>query len=356
MGIGINGLGRIGRLVLRRLLSNKSKHTDVRVINSPYPPETVAHLLKYDSIHGRYDADISVSGGRLIVNGSEIAVICERDPRHIPWAALGAAIVIEATGKFSDRAGAVQHLGAGADKVIVTAPGKLLDFTAVMGVNDDQYDPARHHLISTASCTTNCVAPVLHAIDQAFGVVDGWITSVHAFTSDQRHLDNPHRDLRRARACTQSIIPTTTGIGQALADVLPHLAPSISGLSLRVPVSDVSLADMTLTLRLPVDADCVMQALRSAAGDGYIAVSDEPLVSSDYIGDSRSAVVDGLSLACSGERLKLLAWYDNEWGYSCRVAEMAERVSAAHGGRITLSTAQAAAIPAQFAAKEGERA
>jgi len=328
VGIGINGLGRIGRLVLRAMLeAPASERTTIRAVNATVPAETIAHLLKYDSVHGRFRGDVRTDAGDLIVNGRRIAVTVERDPSRLRWAERGVDLVIDASGQFNYRAGAELHRKAGARKVIVTAPGKEMDVTIVRGVNEERYDPETHHLLSAASCTTNCVAPILHRLDRAFGVESGWVTAVHAYTNDQKHLDNPHADLRRARACTQSIVPTTTGIGKALKDVLPHLADRIQGLSLRVPVPDVSLADMTLTLRRDVRDTDVREALAPAGGAGVVHWTDEPLVSVDFIGNPYSATVDGRSLAANGRQLKLLAWYDNEWGYACRVAETAELVA-----------------------------
>jgi glyceraldehyde 3-phosphate dehydrogenase len=326
VGFGINGLGRIGRLVLRKLLDQGDFTTPHRVkaINSLYPVETIAHLLRYDTIHGKYEAEISIENEKLNINGQVIIVTCEREPQRIPWRSLGVNIVIEATGKFNHREGASLHYSSGAEKVIVTAPGKNLDFTVVMGVNDQNYQPDRHHLISTASCTTNCVTPILDILDRSYGIVDGWISSIHAYTNDQNHLDNPHKDLRRARSCTQSIIPTTTGVGKALIDVLPHLSDSIRGISLRVPVNDVSLADMTLTMRrTPTIAEVKKVFMSSGIMNRYIAYTEEPLVSTDFIGNDKSAIIDGLSLECFGNQVKVLAWYDNEWGYACRVVDMA---------------------------------
>lgn len=331
VGIGINGLGRIGRLVLRRMLDpdqrNSPESVQIKAINSVYPAKTIAHLLKYDSIHGKYRADIRAEAQTIIINGQQINVSYERDPARIPWKSGGVQVVVDASGKFNDREGALQHIQSGAGKVIVTAPGKGMDFTAVIGVNDNDYQPERHHLISTASCTTNCVAPVLHILDQRFGICGGWVTSVHAYTNDQNHLDNPHADLRRARSCTESIVPTTTGIGNALGDVLPHLSDCINGLSLRVPVRDVSLADMTLTLKRPASKEEIKHAfITSSLMNRYIDFIEEPLVSVDFIGSSHSAIIDGLSLSCSGNQVKVLAWYDNEWGYACRVADMVRLV------------------------------
>ncbi len=263
--IGISGMGRIGRLLVRHAFESDKRGLGVRAVNSVYPAETIAHLLKYDTVHGTWKADIRVDGGDLVINGARIRIVYERDPVAIPWKELGVELAVDATGKFNDREGASKHLQAGARKVIITAPGKRMDLTVVMGVNDDRYVPQQHHLISAASCTTNCVAPVLHVIDQSFGVKSAWMTTVHAFTGDQNHMDNPHKDLRRARACTQSIIPTSTGAGKALIDVLPHLAPYVNGISIRVPTPDVSLVDLTMQLKRQVDTAEAQAALLAAS-------------------------------------------------------------------------------------------
>jgi glyceraldehyde 3-phosphate dehydrogenase len=325
IGTGINGLGRIGRLLIRRAFDEGS--LDIRVVNASHPAPSIAHLLKYDSVHGRWDADIATNNGDLVINGKTVKVISERDPGLIRWGDMGVGLVLDATGKFTDREGASSHMKGGAERVIITSPGKDMDLTVVMGANDHLYEPSRHRIISAASCTTNCVAPVLRMLDELFGVRRAWITTVHAYTNDQNHLDNPHKDLRRARACTQSIVPTTTGVGKALSGVLPHLAPVVEGVSLRVPVPNVSLADMTVELGNAVHREAAAAALMEAAASGtysaYVHWSEEPLVSADYIGCDKSATIDGLSLAAAGNQLKLLAWYDNEWGYACRVIDAA---------------------------------
>ncbi|TMV51450.1 type I glyceraldehyde-3-phosphate dehydrogenase [Paenibacillus mesophilus] len=335
MGAGINGLGRIGRLLIRRAIDEGN--LDIRVVNASHPVESIAHLLKYDTVHGRWNADIATDNGNLIINGKTIKVIAERDPGSIPWKELGVDLVMDATGKFTDREGAAKHLKGGAERVVITAPGKNMDLTVVMGANDHLYDPDHHRIISAASCTTNCVAPVLRMLDEQFGVIRAWVTTVHAYTNDQNHLDNPHKDLRRARACGQSIVPTTTGIGKALSGVLPHLAPVVEGVSLRVPVPNVSLADITVELGDSVSREAAAAALKAAAASRpfapYVDWSEEPLVSADYIGCDKSATIDGLSLAAAGNQMKLLAWYDNEWGYACRVIDaalMTERCSRSH--------------------------
>ncbi|XEC95639.1 type I glyceraldehyde-3-phosphate dehydrogenase [Paenibacillus tarimensis] len=326
LGTGISGMGRIGRLLVRRMFAENEPAVKLSAINSIYPAETVAHLLRYDSVHGKWDADVKVDGGDLVINGHYIKVVCERDPRNIPWRELGVKLVLDSTGKFNNREGARQHFEAGASQVIITAPGKDMDITIVMGVNDRLFDPGLHKLLSTASCTTNCLSPVLAVLDQSLQIKRGWVTTVHAFTSDQNHLDNPHQDLRRARACTQSIVPTTTGAGKALKDVLPHLAPHIHGMSLRVPTQDVSVIDLTVTLSRETSGEEIKSIFRKAASGEfapYLAYSEEPLVSIDYTGSSKSAVIDGLSIMASGHEAKILAWYDNEWGYACRVVELA---------------------------------
>lgn len=329
VGIGINGMGRIGRLLVRRAFTEGD--LNIRAINVLHPADSIAHLLKYDSVHGRWDADIRTDNGSLVINGQTVRLISERDPLLIPWSEYGIDLVIDATGKFNDAAGASKHLAGGAQQVIVTAPGSGLDLTVVMGVNDRKYDPAHHKLISAASCTTNCVAPVLHIVHELFGVKRAWVTTVHAYTNDQNHLDNPHKDLRRARSCTQSIVPTTTGIGKALSGVLPHLAPVVEGVSLRIPVPNVSLCDITLDLSEEIRTESAFEKLREAcaspSNSRYVGWSEEPLVSSDYVGCDKSATIDGLSLSAAGRQLKLLAWYDNEWGYACRVMDAAKMVA-----------------------------
>jgi glyceraldehyde 3-phosphate dehydrogenase len=327
-GIGINGMGRIGRLLLRKAIS-EGNQIGIIAINIIHPLETIAHLLKYDSIHGIWDATIDFHNEHLIINGHTIKVFYEYRPDKIPWRRAGIHTVIDATGKFNDREGAQKHLKSGASTVIITAPGKQMDLTVVMGVNDHQYDPNKHVLLSSASCTTNCAVPVLNIIDQAFRVERGWMTTIHSFTNDQNHLDNPHKDLRRARGCTQSIVPTTTGIGKALKDVLPHLAHVIHGLSIRVPTPDVSLIDLTVQVERNVTKDEVKAEFCSAAEGkmaSIVGYTEEPLVSADFIGSSKSAVIDGLSLMVSQNQIKVLAWYDNEWAYTCRVMDLAQKV------------------------------
>lgn len=333
MRVGLSGTGRIGRLVLRKALTSSQQDFHIAVINSTCPIHVLAHLLKYDSVHGTWDAAIEVpSDNRLKINGQLIHVICEREPDLLPWRELGVEMVVDATGKFNHRHGAERHLFAGAKKVLITAPGTNMDLTMVMGVNEGKYDPLQHQLISAASCTTNCVAPILHLLDQAFQVKMGWMTTVHAFTNDQNHLDNPHKDLRRARSCTNAIIPTSTGVGKALVDVLPHLAEHMQGVSVRVPTQDVSLLDLQVVVGRRVHIEEVKLALKQAVAGPmgvFVDYNELPLVSADYIGNEKSAIIDGLTIMTKDDQIKLLAWYDNEWGYASRVVDAVAYISRA---------------------------
>lgn len=328
IGVGISGMGRIGRLLVRKMFAEKQSMIDLKAINCSYPIETIAHLLKYDTVHRRWDADITVSDGKLIINGNSIQIVSERDPSCLAWNRLGVDLAIDATGKFNYREGAGKHIEAGASRVLITAPGKQMDLTVVMGVNDHLYHPDQHKLVSAASCTTNCLSPLLYILDEAFGVQNGWMSTIHSYTSDQNHLDNPHKDLRRARSCTSSIVPTSTGVGKALVDVLPNLAPHIQGISLRVPTQDVSLVDLTVSVSRASSLEQVKTVLQSAAEttrlSPYVSYSDEPLVSADYIGCPKSAVIDGSSVMVMNNQIKVLAWYDNEWAYASRVVELAQ--------------------------------
>ncbi|WP_420826796.1 type I glyceraldehyde-3-phosphate dehydrogenase [Chengkuizengella sediminis] len=329
--IGINGMGRIGRLVLRKAFDSNLSLNDSRVIaiNSKYSIETVSHLIKYDTVHGKFNGSVEIEDGDLIINGFRVKVTYEMYPEDIPWEQLGVKVVIDSTGQFNNRESAQKHLQSGALTVINTAPAKDMDLTVVMGVNDHLFDPESHKLLSSASCTTNCVAPILDVLDKTFSIKNGWVTSVHSYTNDQKHLDNPHHDLRRARACTQSIIPTSTGVGKALKNVIPHLAPIIQGLSVRVPTPDVSLIDMTIQVHDDVTLEKVRKVFEGAARghlSPYLDYINDPLISSDFIGNEKSAVIDGLSLSVAEDQIKVLAWYDNEWGYSCRVVDLAHLV------------------------------
>ncbi|UFJ41547.1 glyceraldehyde-3-phosphate dehydrogenase [Brevibacillus humidisoli] len=339
--IGINGFGRIGRMVFRRAIQDPDM--EIVAINASYPPETLAHLIKYDTIHGRIPNTIEVGSNRIIVDGKPTIVLSNRDPLQLPWGDLGVEIVVEATGKFRDREGAGKHLASGAKKVVITAPGKDEDATIVMGVNEQIYDHANHHVLSNASCTTNCLAPVAKVLHEAFGIEYGLMTTVHSFTNDQLNLDNPHKDLRRARACGQSIIPTSTGAARAVGKVLPDLNGRLNGFALRVPTPNVSVVDLVANLQQEVTTETVNRTLREAsmgAMKGYIEYSEDPLVSSDYIGNEHSAIVDGLStLVMANRQVKVIAWYDNEWGYSCRVVELVRHVSEQKNNDARLATA-----------------
>lgn len=325
--IAINGFGRIGRMVFRNAMM---QGMNIKVINASYPAETLAHLIKYDTNHGKFDGNVIVEEGHLIVNGSKVILINERHPENLPWKQLGIDIVIEATGKFNHRDQAILHIKAGAKKVILTAPGKKEDLTVVMGVNENKYKSDQHSIISNASCTTNCLAPVVKVIDENFIVKNGLMTTIHAYTNDQRNIDNPHKDLRRARACGQSIIPTSTGAAKALELVLPQLKGKMHGMALRVPTPNVSLVDVVVDVEKSVSVDDVNLAFQQAAKGslkGILDYTNEPLVSIDFNTNPFSAIVDGLStIVMAGNKIKVLAWYDNEWGYSCRVTDLTKMV------------------------------
>jgi glyceraldehyde 3-phosphate dehydrogenase len=330
--VAINGFGRIGRNVLRAAIARRSDDLDFVAVNDLTDANTLAHLFKYDSVHGIFPGDVQAEEDALHVDGESIAVLSEREPANLPWEELGVEVVLEATGFFRTREAAAQHLEAGASKVIITAPAKAPDITIVLGVNGDAYDPAMHDVISNASCTTNCIAPVAKVLHDQFGFERGLMTTVHSYTNDQRILDLPHKDLRRARAAAMSIIPTTTGAAKATSLVLPELEGRLDGMSMRVPTPDVSIVDLVATVESKTSAREVNEAFRSrAAGElaGVLAYTDEPLVSTDYIGNPASAIVDGLSTAVLGDHMvKVIAWYDNEWGYSNRCLELASFVAA----------------------------
>jgi glyceraldehyde 3-phosphate dehydrogenase len=328
--VAINGFGRIGRNILRAA-KKYNADLDFVAVNDLTDNRTLAHLLRYDSVHGPYDGKVELTADGLSVDGDEIRVTSEKDPASLPWKDLGVDIVFEGTGRFTDRDAAAKHLDAGAKKVIITAPAKNEDITIVMGVNDDRYDAASHHVISNASCTTNCLAPVVKVLLDRFGFRRGLVTTVHAYTNDQNILDLPHKDLRRARAAAMSIIPTTTGAAKATALVLPQVKGRIDGMAMRVPTPDVSIVDLTAELEQSVTLDGVKDAFREAAAGelkGILDVSDEPLVSIDYVGNPHSSVIDLLSTFVIEERMvKVMAWYDNEWGYSVRCVDLAVRVA-----------------------------
>jgi glyceraldehyde 3-phosphate dehydrogenase len=328
--IGINGFGRIGRLVFRAITQHYAGKIEVVAINDLTDARTNAHLLKYDSTYGIYLGKVEATTDAIVVNGRKTKVLAERDPSKIPWRGLGADIVIESTGLFTDASKAAVHLQSGAKKVIISAPAKGEDITIVLGVNEDKYDPDKHHIISNASCTTNCIAPVVKVLHEKFGVVRGFMSTIHAYTNDQRLLDMFHQDLRRARAAALNIVPTTTGAARAVTLVIPELKGRLDGVAYRVPVPTVSLCDFVADLEKEVTADQVNGAFKSAAQgklDGILRYCDEPLVSSDFKGDPASSIFDALSTMCMGNMVKVLAWYDNEWGYSCRLADLALYIS-----------------------------
>ncbi|WP_249870899.1 glyceraldehyde-3-phosphate dehydrogenase [Oceanobacillus saliphilus] len=326
--VAITGFGRIGRMVFRQAI--KDNELEVVAINASYPPETLAHLIKYDSVHGIFDGEVKALQDGIEVDNKKVKLVNSREPQKLPWAALDIDIVIEATGKFKTKESAGLHLDAGAKKVVITAPGKQVDKTIVMGVNETAYIAAEDDVISNASCTTNCLAPIAKVLDDKFSIINGLMTTVHAFTNDQKNLDNPHKDLRRARGCTQSIIPTTTGAAKALSEVLPHLKGKLHGMSLRVPTPNVSLVDLVVDVESSVTVEEVNQAFKEAAENelkGIIDYSEEPLVSIDYTTSDFSAIVDGLSTIVMEEnKIKVIAWYDNEWGYSKRVLDLTKHV------------------------------
>ncbi|MEK9504343.1 type I glyceraldehyde-3-phosphate dehydrogenase [Gaopeijia maritima] len=328
--VAINGFGRIGRNVLRSAKQSGAEGLDFVAVNDLTDNATLAHLLQYDSVHGRYPGTVEVTDDGLRVDGDDLRVLSERDPSKLPWKELEVDIVIESTGIFTQRDKAAQHLEAGARKVIISAPAKQEDITIVLGVNEDRYDPAAHDVISNASCTTNCLAPVVKVLLDSFGFRHGFMTTVHSYTNDQRILDLPHKDLRRARAAAMSMIPTTTGAAKATSLVLPEVTGKLDGMAIRVPTPDVSLVDLVAELDTDVDADAVNDAFEAAsqgALQGILGFERTPLVSIDYTGNPHSSIVDAASTAVMEKRMvKVLSWYDNEWGYSSRVVDLARFV------------------------------
>ena len=323
--VGINGFGRIGRQSMKALLERYSREIEVVAVNDLTDTKTNAHLLKYDSTYGRFPGEVEATSDSLIVNGQAIKVISQRDPALIPWGDMGVELVIESTGLFTDADKAAAHIKGGAKKVIISAPAKGEDLTIVLGVNDNMYDPAKHNIISNASCTTNCLAPAAKVINDTFGIEKGLMNTIHSYTNDQRILDQVHKDLRRARSAAVNIIPTSTGAARALALVIPELKGRFDGMSLRVPTVTVSVVDFVATLRKETSKDEVNQAFKDAARGalkGILDYTDEPLVSTDFRGDSHSSIIDGLATMAMGNMVKVIAWYDNEWGYSCRVADL----------------------------------
>jgi glyceraldehyde 3-phosphate dehydrogenase len=322
--VGINGFGRIGRNILRAAMPHDE--IDIVAVNDLTDAATLAHLLKYDSILGNLKAEIRATGDRISVDGDEFQVLAQKDPAALPWKALGVDVVFEGTGRFTNRDDAAKHIQGGAKRVIITAPAKKPDVTVVMGVNHTQYDPAKHQIVSNASCTTNCLAPIAKVLHESFGIKQGWMTTVHSYTNDQQLLDLPHKDLRRARAAALSIIPTTTGAASAVGEVMPELKGRLDGISLRVPTPNVSVVDFAATLEKPATSDAVNAAFKAAsegALKGYLEYVTAPLVSIDFRGNPHSAMLDAAYTKVMGQDfVKVLAWYDNEWGYSSRCVDL----------------------------------
>lgn len=327
--IGINGFGRIGRNVLRAALGRKD--IEITAVNDLTDAVTLAHLLQFDSVHGRFPGTVEAKDNAIVVNGREILVLAEKDPAKLPWDKLGIEIVVESTGRFTNGERAADHLKGGAKKVIISAPAKGEDITIVMGVNEDKYNPGQHRIISNASCTTNCLAPVVKVLHERFGIKRGLMTTVHSYTNDQQILDLPHKDLRRARAAGLSIIPTTTGAAKAVTLVLPELKGKLNGFAMRVPTPNVSVIDFVADLDKNTTVEEINSCLKEAADgqlQGILGYSDRPLVSRDYNGDSHSAIIDALStMVIDGNMVKVVAWYDNEWGYSSRVVDLAAYIA-----------------------------
>ena len=327
--VGINGFGRIGRQVLKAIREYYPNDIDVVAFNDLGDLNTMAHLFRYDSNYGVYPGSVEAADSALIVDGDEITALSERDPAQLPWGELGVEVVIESTGIFTDKASASKHIAAGARKVIISAPAKGEDITVVLGVNQDWYDPATHHVLSNASCTTNCLAPAAKVVNDAFGIKQGFMTTIHSYTNDQQILDLPHKDLRRARAAAVNMIPTSTGAAQAVALVVPELKGKFDGMAVRVPTPTGSLVDFVASVeRTPGKSELIDAFEEAAAGPmrGYLDVSHEPLVSTDYVGNPHSSIIDALATDVAGGLVKVITWYDNEWGYSCRTADLTKFV------------------------------
>ncbi|WP_159801255.1 type I glyceraldehyde-3-phosphate dehydrogenase [Arthrobacter zhaoguopingii] len=327
--IGINGFGRIGRNYFRAVL-DQGADLEIVAVNDLTSPETLAHLLKYDSVAGRLGVSVEADGGDLVVDGKRIKVLAERDPASLPWADLGVDIVIESTGFFTKASDAQKHIDAGAKKVLISAPASDEDFTVVLGVNDGDYDPANHHIISNASCTTNCLGPLAKVLQDSFGIERGLMTTVHAYTADQNLQDGPHKDLRRARAAGINMVPTSTGAAKAIGLVLPELKGKLDGYAIRVPVPTGSATDLTVTVGREVTVDEVNAAYKAAAEGplkGYLTYTEDPIVSSDIVGDPASSIFDSGLTKVIGNQVKVVSWYDNEWGYSNRLVDLTEIVA-----------------------------
>ena len=333
--VGVNGFGRIGRQVVRAAKQQKNANIDFVAVNDLTDTKTLAHLFKYDSVHRTYRGDVSSKDGSLVIDGDELKVFAEKDPAKLPWKDLGVDIVLESTGRFTDAEGARKHITGGAKKVIISAPAKGEDITIVLGVNDSKYDAAKHNIISNASCTTNCLVPMVKVIKDNFGFVRGSMVTIHSYTNDQNVLDLPHKDLRRARAAALSIIPTTTGAAKATSLVMPELKGKIDGISIRVPTPDVSFTDLAVVVDKPVTAQQINDAFKAAANGpmkNILRYTDEELVSSDFIGDPHSCIIDGKSTnVVDGLLIKVSGWYDNEWGYASRCVDLLQLVGSTLG-------------------------
>jgi len=329
--VGINGFGRIGRQSMKAIMERHPQELEVVAINDLTDTATNAHLLKYDSTYGKFPGEVMAEENALVVNGHRVQVVAQRDPAQIPWGDLGVDIVIESTGIFTDADKAKAHLAAGAKRVIISSPAKGEDITIVMGVNEEMYDPAKHKIISNASCTTNCLVPVAKVLNDKFGIVKGLMTTIHSYTNDQKLLDQVHKDLRRARAAAVNMIPTSTGAAKAAALVIPELKGRFHGISIRVPTATVSIVDLTVDLNKDTSVEEINAAFKEAAAGrmkGILEVTDEPLVSSDFRGNPASSIVDALStMVMGGNMAKVFSWYDNEWGYSCRVSDLAAYIA-----------------------------
>ena len=328
--VGLSGFGRIGRDVVRAYFENGVDEFDLVAINASGDLNTLAHLLRYDTMYGKFDGTVEVVEDGFVINGKKVKVVAHRDPLEIPWKELGVEIAIDSTGAFRDREGLSKHITAGAKKVIVTAPAKGEDITIVLGVNEEKYNPEEHNIISNASCTTNCLAPVAKVIVDKLGIKKGLMTTIHAYTGDQQLLDKRHKDLRRARAAAENLVPTTTGAAKAVALVIPELEGKLNGFAIRVPIPTVSLVDVTFEVERDTSVEEVNKMLKDASENemkGILGFSEEPLVSIDYVGDPRSSIVDGLSTMVIDNMVKIVSWYDNEWGYSERVVDLTKLVA-----------------------------
>jgi glyceraldehyde 3-phosphate dehydrogenase len=328
--VGINGFGRIGRNVFRAARERGSGY-EIVAVNNLMEPKIAAHLLRYDTVHGRFAGTVEAGDGKLVVDGKDVRVVSERDPANLPWKDMGVEVVVESTGLFTKREAASKHLEAGARKVIISAPATEPDITICIGVNDDRYDAGEHHIISNASCTTNCLAPLVKVLHETFGIERGFMTTTHAYTQDQQILDAVHRDYRRARAAAANVIPTSTGAATAIGLVIPEMLGKLDGISMRVPVTDGSVTDLVAQVGRETSKDEVNDAFKAAADTGSLTgilrYSDDPLVSSDIVGESYSSIFDSPLTMVNGNMVKVVSWYDNEWGYSCRVADLISKVA-----------------------------